>query len=143
VGGIYPKKLRPEFACSFLPEMKELIFGRERGLLEVLYAGFGFMHTRREVYETMQERLELPICNERFGGKMIPSFAPLIVEEEKGKWYLAEDYAFCERCRKSGFQIMMDSSIRLWHVGSYGFGWEDAGVEKERYLSFGFTVQGK
>jgi hypothetical protein len=141
VGGIYAKKLRQEFACAFLPEMKELIFGREGGLLEVLYAGFGFMHTRRELYEKMQEGLQLPICNERFGAKMIPYFAPLILEDEKGKWYLAEDYAFCERCRGNEVRIMVDGSIRLWHIGSYGFGWEDAGTEKERYLNYGFAIR--
>jgi hypothetical protein len=27
---------------------------------------------------------------------------------------------------------MADTSIRLWHIGEYAYGWEDAGLEKDR-----------
>jgi GT2 family glycosyltransferase len=41
---------------------------------------------------------------------------------ETGPWYLAEDYAFCERARQCGFKIMADTTIRLWHIGEYAYG---------------------
>ena len=44
-----------------------------------------------------------------------------------GYWYLGEDYSFCERARQCGYKIMADTSIRLWHIGEYAYGWEDAG----------------
>ena len=56
-------------------------------------------------------------------------------------WYLPEDYAFCERARQSGFKILADTTIRLWHHGSYGYSWEDAGKNQERYEPFYFNVE--
>jgi hypothetical protein len=134
--GVYPKKGKREIACHILPETKKLIFGRKGCVQEVKYSGTGFLHVRREVYETIEQRLELPTCNLGFGSPMVPYFQPMIVDSEKGPWYLAEDYSFCERARRCGFAVMIDTRIRLWHVGSYKYGWEDAGIERERFGDF-------
>ncbi len=141
VCGIYPKKACREFACSFLPETRNVLFGVRGGLIELLYCGFGFVHTRRVVYETMQRELKLPLCNQRFKGlPLAPYFAPEIVGEGEQAWYLAEDYSFCERARHRGFRIMADTTIRLWHVGSYHYGWEDAGRDVERFRDYTFHI---
>jgi hypothetical protein len=117
------------------------LFGSRGGLIELLYCGFGFVHTRRVVYETMQRELRLPVCNQRFKGlPLTPYFAPLIVGEGEQAWYLAEDYSFCERARRCGFRIMADTSIRLWHVGTYRYGWEDAGRDVERFANYTFHI---
>jgi predicted O-methyltransferase YrrM len=55
---------------------------------------------------------------------------------DDGHWYLAEDYAFCERVRACGYHIFADTTIRLWHIGTYRYGWEDAGIEQQRYRTF-------
>jgi hypothetical protein len=141
VCGIYAKKSRREFACSFLPEMTHVQFGSGGGLTEIRYAGFGFVYSRREVYERIQERMRLPLCNQRFGSLLVPYFAPLVVKDGDGAWYLSEDYGFCERARQCGFRIMADTTIRLWHVGSYRFGWEDAGSDKQRFADYTFQVR--
>jgi hypothetical protein len=140
VCGIYPKKSCREFACAFLPGTKQVRFGTGGGLAEILYCGFGFVYTRREVYEAIREMLKLPVCNQRFGSLLVPYFAPLAVRDGDGAWYLSEDYAFCERARQAGFQVMADTSIRLWHVGSYRFGWEDAGADKDRFADYTFHL---
>jgi hypothetical protein len=57
----------------------------------------------------------------------------LIAGEGEQAWYLGEDYAFCERVRRCGFRVLADTAIRLWHVGSYRFGWEDAGRDMGRF----------
>ena len=67
---------------------------------------------------------------------MVPFFQPMVHPFEDGHWYLAEDYAFCERARQCGFKIMADTSIRLWHIGEYAYGWEDAGRDLERFETF-------
>ena len=59
---------------------------------------------------------------------------------EGSHWYLGEDYSFCERARQCGYKIMADTSIRLWHIGEYAYGWEDAGLEKVRHDSFLFMI---
>jgi hypothetical protein len=49
--------------------------------------------------------------------------------------YLGEDYAFCERARRCGFKIFADTTIRLQHIGIYGYSWEDVGGALPRYSS--------
>ncbi len=56
--------------------------GRGSGLVELLYAGAGFLHVRREVYETIRRNLGLPLCNGQFGRPMVPFFMPMIVPWE-------------------------------------------------------------
>ena len=58
------------------------------------------------------------------------------IPESGGRWELSEDYSFCERARQAGFTVMADTRIRLWHVGTYRYGWEDAGSSKERYADY-------
>lgn len=136
VCGIYPQKGKKALACHVMFGTPRLTFGQQGGLVEILYAGTGFLLIRREVYLTIQRKLALPLCNERFNHPMIPFFHPMIRPIDDGHWYLAEDYAFCERARQSGFQIFADTTIRLWHVGTYRYGWEDAGMDRPRFSTF-------
>ena len=136
VAGICAQKGKRAIACHILPGTPKMVFGKGGGLVELLYAGTGFMHIRREVYLAIQAKLGLPVCNERFGSPMIPFFQPMLHPIEDGHWYLAEDFAFCQRARQAGFQILGDTSIRLWHVGNYAYGWEDAGMDHRRFDSF-------
>ena len=140
VAGIYPQKGRRALATHLMPGTEEIVFGEGGGLIEVKYAATGFLLVRREVYETMQKQLALPICNMRFRRPLVPYFQPMIALEPSGPWYLAEDFAFCERARQCGYQIFADTSIRLRHYGSYGYSWEDAGGDGKRYKSYRFRV---
>jgi predicted O-methyltransferase YrrM len=140
--GIYPKKGPRQFACEFLPGAAVVRFGQYGGLSEIRYCGFGFTLVRRHVFDTVQKRLNLTICNKRFGSPLIPFFAPMEVDESSGPWSVSEDYAFCERARQCGFHVFADTKIRLWHVGPYRFGWEDAGSSKERYADYTFHLPG-
>ena len=140
VCGIYPQKGRRALACHVLPGTKKLVFGQGGGLHEILYAGTGFLRVRREVYAQLQRQLPLPVCNERFGRPTIPFFHPMISPVDDGSWYLAEDYAFCERARQCGYRILADTTIRLWHVGQYAYSWEDAGIDRDRYGTFTYHL---
>lgn len=134
--GIYPQKGRQVLASHVLPGTELVNFGTGGGLHEFLYAGTGFLHVRREVYLAVQAGEALPVCNERFEHPMIPFFQPLVRTSGEGEWYLAEDFAFCERARRHGFRMMADTSLRLWHYGNYGYSWEDAGRKMDRVGSF-------
>jgi hypothetical protein len=136
VCGIYPQKGKRALACHIVPGTPQMVFGKGGGVVELLYAGTGFLLVRREVYLKIQHHLELPITNERFGVPMLPYFHPMLHPIEDGHWYLAEDYAFCQRARASGFFVHADTRIRLWHIGSYSYGWEDAGMDRERTGTF-------
>ena len=139
--GLYPKKGRRAFACNFLPDTSPVQFGRTGGLISVDRVGFGFTHVRREVFERIRDVERLPLCNEIFGERLIPFFQPLLVPDTIGHSYLAEDFAFCERAHRAGFTIQADTRIRLWHIGSYRYGWEDAGRDVERFGDYRFHLQ--
>jgi hypothetical protein len=138
--GIYPKKGPRQLACEFLPGTAAVEFGRTGGPLDIRYCGFGFTHTRRAVYERVAAQLGLPVCNQRFGSPMVPYFAPMVIGEPAGAWVLGEDYAFCERARRCGIPVVADTTVRLWHVGPYRYGWEDAGSAKERFTEYTFFL---
>jgi hypothetical protein len=123
--GLYPKKDRSGFAGQFLSGTSQVPFGAAGGLTGILYAGFGFVLTRRAVFERILERVPLPECNQRFGPPVRPWFLPEVVADGDGTWYLPEDYAFCHRARAAGVRIMADTSIRLAHVGKTALTWDD------------------
>ena len=140
--GIYPKKGKRELAIHILPGTERFRFGVFGGLTEILYAGAGFLHVRREAYETVVRTLSLPVCNEHTKHPMWPYFQPLIRSWKGGQWYLAEDYAFCHRARQCGLPIIADTTIRLWHIGDYGYSWEDAGIDRQRFADFDYGFEG-
>jgi sulfotransferase family protein len=140
VCGIYPKKSKRELAIHVLPGTKEIQFGTGGGLIELLYAPTGFLLVRREVYDKLREQLQLPECLADTGRTLVPYYAPLIRPDGDGWWYLADDFAFCERARQCGYKIMADTTIRLLHIGSYAFGWEDAGRQVPRFSSYLFHL---
>jgi hypothetical protein len=150
VCGLYAQPAARSLACELLPGTDTVVFGASGGLLEIKYAGAGFLHVRREAYETIRDKLELPLCNTRFGRGVWPFFQSyaveldLPVETKSGTIahrYLTEDFAFCHRARKAGLKIMADTSIRLWRTGTYGYGWEEAGKDTERFDTYHFHVE--
>jgi hypothetical protein len=140
VCGIYPKKGQRALACNLLPETLSVTFGSDGGLIEIAYAATGFLFTRRNVYSDIARALALPTCNQRFNRPMIPYFLPMLLEDAQGHWYLGEDFAFSERARRAGHKILADTTIRLTHIGRYGYSWEDAGGEMTRYARYDFRV---
>jgi hypothetical protein len=140
IGGLYPKRGVADFACHFEAGTTELRVGETGGVLAVRYVGTGFLLTRRVVYEDIQRTFALPECNVRFGAPAVPYFLPMVIAEpEGGHWYLGEDFAFCERARTSGHKVLVDSRIRLGHIGKYVYGWEDAGGALTRVSSGTFS----
>ena len=141
--GLYPKKGPRQFACEFLPNTPPVRFGTKGGLTAIRYCGFGFTHVRRAVFEAVQKHYNLPVCNQRFKSVLVPYFQPMVVPDGDGLWSLSEDYAFCERARQAGFPVMADTRIRLYHVGTYRYGWEDAGSGKDRFGDYTFHLPGE
>lgn len=132
-GALYPRKAQRSFAAKLLPGTGPVTFGAKGGLLEVQYTGTGFLHVRRDVYETIRAELKLPHCNRGNGNGVVPYFLSLLIQSGDESFYLSEDYSFCERARTAGLKIMVDTSIRLWHIGPYRFSWEEAALGVPRY----------
>jgi len=143
--GLYPKKGRRELACHLLPDTQTVTFGTNGGFVNVKYAGAGFLYVHTDVYRSIRETCRLPCCNQRFGRSVTPYFLPMVAGSGADAWYLAEDYAFCQRAVDSGHAIMADTRIRLYHAGRYEYGWEDAGSTSRRYAKYDLhlATQGK
>ncbi len=83
---------------------------------------------------------------------MVPYFMPMILpvkpqspgsDENRTDThlYLAEDFAFSHRARSAGFKIFADTTIRLGHLGSYGYSWEDSGGSNpQRFATYRFKI---
>jgi len=141
---LYPRKGQSSFAVKLLPGTRKVTFGSGGGLLEVEHVATGFLHIRREVYRQIEEQQKLPMCNRSNSRGIIPYFLPLVVESGGEYSYLSEDYSFCERIRRAGYKIMADTTVRLWHVGTHRFSWEDAslGITRHDELTIEFEPDG-
>jgi hypothetical protein len=140
VCGLYPTKVEKRLTSQLLPGTHALIFGEGGGLVEIRYAATGFLYTRRQVYLDVQRHESLPVCNQGSGLSVVPYFLPMVLQEEDGFHYLAEDYAFSERVRRCGHRVFADTTIRLQHIGIYGYSWEDLGGGLPRYASYPLKV---
>jgi hypothetical protein len=126
VGGLYARRGQRELCYRPLREMTEMSFGQGSPRVEVHSIATGFLLTHRNVYEAMADAFDLPVCDASSGEPVVPYFLPMVVHDpDLGDGYLSEDYAFCERARQAGHTVMLDPSIRLSHLGGYGYGWED------------------
>lgn len=140
--GLYPRKGAPSFAATFL-NPGAVTFGPGGGLVEVRYAGMGFMHVRRLVFEEMERVLGMPRCYGSYDPNrpIVPYFLPSVVEAGGGRReYLSEDASFCHRARQIGVPVMADTTIRLGHVGSYSYDWDDV-VPRERCAELRVTIE--
>ena len=142
VAGLYAKKGERALASALDPEIREVVFGAGSfGLYPLNYAAAGFLRIKVAVLRRMIDALELPLCDTNWGRGVWPFFQPMIVPSpEGGHHYLGEDWAFSHRLRGLGITPMADASIRLWHFGRYGFGWEDAGADPRRHRSYTYRV---
>jgi hypothetical protein len=151
VAGVYAKKGVQDLAVHLQDGTTEVTMGEGGGLYDVRYVGAGFLCTQRMVYDDIQRTFSLPVCNTKFGARTVPYFLPMVIAEGGANpqgtgspggppayWYLGEDYAFCERARQAGHKIVVDTTIRLGHIGSYTYGWEDAGQVVPRVTSATF-----
>jgi predicted O-methyltransferase YrrM len=140
VCGLYPHRDGRQIAGRLLPGTDSLVLGAAGSLTEVLYFGLGFMLIRQDVFKTMQRQFRLPRCNGTDGRSLVPYFAPLWKANADGSFsYLSPDFAFCERARQCGYRIQADTTIRLWRIAPYAYGWEDVWQGPRRFRTFHVT----
>jgi predicted O-methyltransferase YrrM len=141
VAGLYPVIAARKFAAVFLPGTDLIRLGPAGGVIELRYCGFGFVLTRREVFESVQRRLTWPAGHEHSDAKLVPFFGPLVVPDgPTGPVCLEDDFGFQERARQCQYRIMVDLSFRLWHAGRHLYSWENAGGDPKRYLDYTYRI---
>ncbi len=119
VGGIYVYKKQPVLPTHRPLDLQEIYerdgkfpkdykFVIPKELHEVRWLSGGCMMIKREVIEKLMKEHQVPNL-------------PMIHKKE----YLSEDFAFCERARKIGYQIYAESTIKLGHQGTYFYTLDD------------------
>jgi hypothetical protein len=125
VGGFYPRKSDGPLAWIANGFNDEPKAPDERGLVELMYIGTGFLCVKREVFEKMKEHW--PADNYVGDGpakRPEHNFFPVGVVpnrcDKTGKTnrYLSEDWYFCERALQLGLKVWGDSKVILQHVGA-------------------------
>lgn len=125
VAAAYPFKGFPRMTVQPFKK-QEIVFDEIQGSVqEVDCVATGFLFIQSEVFHVMQKKLKLPLCNTSFSAPQIPFFKPDVWKVNKKYYYLGEDFSFCKRARKCDYKIMLDSTIKLGHVGRYRYEWED------------------
>jgi hypothetical protein len=142
VSGVYAKKGPREVASAFAEGVKQIVFGPEAPALYPLkYAATGFLRIRAEVLRAIIEKLKMPLCNTRWGRGFWPFFQSVIVcNGENDFHYLGEDWSFSHRLAQIGVTPLADTSFRLYHIGSFGYSWEEAGSERQRFRTYTLSI---
>ena len=128
VAGVYAaKKLgNGQLNADFGPDVRSIKMGEWAAEpVPCFKVGAGFLRIKVDFLRRMRDELKLPLCRVAHTHAW-PFFQPAIVQEEGETRYLGEDYSFCWRCRQIGVPVMIDASFRLYHIGDYAFGWEEA-----------------
>lgn len=96
-------------------------------LLEIQNGGTGFMLIKRNVFETLADKVPeynndmyLATDTER-KPKIIKEFFATSIDPESNNRLLSEDYHFCKLARKHGFKIHAAPWAQLSHTGTYIF----------------------
>jgi hypothetical protein len=130
VAAAYPVKGWPTMTMEPLDKSVPIRFGPHPNLVALRYAATGFLYTQARVYRSIQNVSGLAPVLIWGQHEAFPWFYPILKDGE----YLGEDFAFCHRAREeAGFEIFLDPSIRLAHIGRYSYSWEYAsrGVRTE------------
>jgi len=90
------------------------LFMNEMGLVRAKRVATAFMMVRRDVFETLDAaHPEWRYYDERTE-RSIPCMFDFMKTDEG---YIGEDFLFCDRAREVGFEVWIDPTIKLGHMG--------------------------
>jgi hypothetical protein len=106
----------------------EHIFMDKMGLVRAKRVATAFMIIRREVFEKLRDAHPEWVYHDekKVGDEMIAFFDFALKDGQ----YIGEDFLFCDRARELGFEVWIDPTIKLGHMGVEEF----AGAFGEDYL---------
>jgi hypothetical protein len=84
------------------------------GLVRGKRVATAFMLIRREVFEQMMTAHPEWVYKDQRSDRMIPCLFDFKLTDEG---YMGEDFLFCDRAREIGFEVWIDPSIQLGHMG--------------------------
>jgi hypothetical protein len=121
VAGLYPKKQDElSWVANTHPDHPE---PNDQGLQRVRYVGTGCMLVRRDVFETLRDKLWVEMYLADHDPCDAPprfDWFPVGVTDDSAigrRRYLSEDWFFCELCARAGIEVWADVKVALKHVG--------------------------
>lgn len=138
VGAAYAtKSKKPSIAARFF-DNQTVEFNKDSKPVKIKYLPGGCIMISRKVLGKLVEKL--PLCNFSEPISFWPFFQPMVKHTRMGIFkshndYLTEDYSFMERAQESGFDIWLDPSIRLSHVGTKLYTLESVFDEEVKEMS--------
>ncbi len=145
IAGVYAaKKLgKGQLNCHFEEGVENVKIGpwADR-LYPVRAVGAGFLRIKTSALKQVARALKLPWCN-MADRRAYPFFQPMINVIDGDPCYFGEDYSFIRRCLQAGLRPVVDTSFRLWHLGDYAFGIEEATgeyIERSRNILYQISV---
>ena len=95
------------------------IFMDKMGLIRAKRVATAFMLIRREVFTQLKDAHPEWVYHDekKVGDEMIAFFDFALVDGQ----YIGEDYLFCDRARELGFEVWIDPTIKLGHMGMNEF----------------------
>lgn len=58
---------------------------------------------------------------------------PIFATVNKGKAFMSEDVYFCQRAKEAGFQVWVDTAVKIGHIGDKIWGWDDFSKNAEGF----------
>lgn len=127
VSGLYPKKQdKLEWVINTLEHVD--LDSLEDPLIEIKYAGTGFLAIAREVFTDIAAGPARDLWYWTDNGmgdrRQQIDYFPVGVKKypDGNRRFLSEDWFFCDMAREAGHKIMCDTSIRTKHIGKKTYG---------------------
>ena len=124
VSGAYPMKTIPVRYCIHIQQPEE----RQGDLLKITGNGMGFVLVHRNVLLKMAQNFpELQYIPSTDDSNVPPTEQELnnsyhyFMEHKENNAFMSEDKSFFHRARMLGYDVWLDTSIKLQHVGSHIF----------------------
>ena len=119
VGGTYSVRTGAQLAS----------FGGEEGgrvsidgnIQEIKWLATGFMGFSKKLLQDMVDQLKLPLLHE---GQWCECY-PFFIFKNDGNMLFSEDWEFCEKAKKVGRKVYMDTGVLVGHIGDKIYSIED------------------
>jgi hypothetical protein len=114
VGGVPRTRKANKVYIAQLDQDEEGLTMNKMGLVRAKRIATAFMLVRREVFERLVN--ENPQWNyyDHSSDRQLNAVFDFLVTEEG---YMGEDYLFCDRARAIGYEVWIDPTIKLGHMG--------------------------
>lgn len=114
VGGVPRTRKTDKVYIAQLDQDEEGVTMNGMGLVRAKRIATAFMMVRREVFERLVNENPQWSYKDHNTDKQLNAVFDFLVTEEG---YMGEDYLFCDRARAIGYEVWIDPTIKLGHMG--------------------------